>query len=102
MKLEDIKTGCFYFYTEQAYGTSYADTLMQVRDVGGVNMAHPIATSWKGAYVNETPKNCGKGLPVSEYFDERCWHSCDYTKEDGDPAVWMAQNYPLYDTKANQ
>ena len=95
MKLEDIKKGGFYFYTEQAYGSNYADTLMEVRNVDGVDMAHPIATNWKGAYINETPKNRGDDLPVAKYHDERCWHPCDYTPEDGNPAVWMAENYPL-------
>lgn len=95
MKLEDIKTRGFYFYTEQCYGTNYADTLMEVRNVDGVDMAHPIATNWKGAYINETPKNWGADLPVATCYDERCWHPCDYTPEDGSPAVWMAENYPL-------
>jgi len=101
MKLEDIKTGGFYFYTEQAYGSNYADTLMEVRNVDGVDMAHPIATNWKGAYINETPKNWGDDLPVAKYYDERCWHPCDYTPEDGSPAVWMAENYPLENAKAD-
>jgi hypothetical protein len=95
MKLEDIKTGGFYFYTEQCYGTNYADTLVEVRNVDGVDMAHPIATNWKGAYINETPKNWGEDLPVPTCYDERCWHPCDYTPADGNPAVWMAENYPL-------
>ena len=101
MKLEDIKTGGFYFYTEQAYGSNYADTLMEVRNVDGVDMAHPIATNWKGAYINETPKNWGDDLPVAKYYDERCWHPCDYTPEDGSPAVWMAENYPLENAKVS-
>lgn len=95
MKLEDIKTGGFYFYTEQCYGTNYADTLMEVRSVDGVDMAHPIATNWKGAYINETPNNWGTDMPVATCYNERCWHPCDYTSEDGNPAVWMAENYPL-------
>ena len=95
MKLEDIRTGGFYVYTEQCYGTNYADTLIQVISVDGVDMAHPIATNWRGVFVNESSNDWGDDLPVAEHYDERCWHPCDYKPEDGNPAVWMAKNYPL-------
>ena len=102
MKLEDIKTGGFYFYTEQCYGTNYADTLHEIRSVDGVDMAHPIATNWKGAYINETPKDWGFDLPVATAYDEKCWSSCDYTPKDGNPAVWMAENYPLENDQSHR
>ena len=94
MKLEDIKTGDFLFYTERAYGSNYADTLIEIRSVNGVDIAHPICTNWRGEYINETPENWGEDLPVAAYFDSNCWHSTDY--KEGDPAQWMTENFPLH------
>ena len=94
MKLEDIKTGDFLYYTERPYD-NYADSLVEIRDVDGVNMAHPICTNWKGEYINETTTGWGEDLPITSYFDESSWHTTDYTPECGDPSKWMSKNYPL-------
>jgi hypothetical protein len=94
MKLEEIKTGDYLFYTERPH-SNYADTLMHIRKVDGVDMAHPICTHFYGKYINETAENWSNDLPVSAYFDESCWFPTTYVEEAGDPAEWMAVNYPL-------
>jgi hypothetical protein len=92
MKLEDIKHGDYLYYTERP-DSDYADSLVHIREVDGVLMAHPVCTNWGGEYINETKYNWGKDLPVSAYFDERCWFPTHYMG--GDPAEWMTKNYPL-------
>lgn len=92
MKLEEIKAGDYLYYTERPY-SNYADSLIHVRDVGGVLMAHTVCTNWQGEYINETDENWGDDLPVSSYYDETSWYPTHYTG--GDPAAWMAENFPL-------
>ena len=98
MKLEDINTGDFLYYTERPY-SNYADTLIEVRNVDGVDMAHPICTNWQGEYINETLENWGEDLPIASHFDEKSWNPTSYTQECGDPAKWMSENYPLAATE---
>ena len=93
MKLEDIKHGQFLYYTEKLWGDNYADSLIHIRDIDGVLMAHPVCTNRHGAYINETPHWWGTDLPVASYYDSKCWHPTHYIG--GDPAEWMAENYPL-------
>ena len=92
MKLEDIKANSYLYYTERPY-SDYADSLIHVRDVGGVIMAHPVCINWQGEYINETPDNWGSDMPVASHYDPRCWHPTHYTG--GNPAEWMTANYPL-------
>jgi len=92
MKLENIEHGDYLYYTERPH-SDYADSLVHIREVDGVLMAHPICTNWGGEYINETDENWGEDLPVSAYFDERCWFPTHYMG--GDPAEWMTKNYPL-------
>ena len=93
MNLEDIKHGQYLYYTERENGSDYADSLVHIRDVNGVLMAHPVCVNWQGEYINETPTNWGTDMPVSAYFSPNCWHPTHYTG--GDPAQWMTQNFPL-------
>lgn len=93
MKLEEIKEGDFLFYTEMPR-SNYADSLIEIRNIDGILMAHPICTNYyEEGYINETKDNWGDDLPVSAYFDETCWHPTSYTG--GNPAKWMSENYPL-------
>ena len=93
MKLEDIQHGQYLYYTERGNGSDYADSLVHAREVDGVLMAHPVCTNWQGEYINETPDNWGTDLPVTSHYDPSCWHPTHYAG--GDPAAWMAANYPL-------
>lgn len=93
MKLENIKHGDYVYYTEREFGSDYADSLVHIRDIDGVLMAHPVCVNWQGEYINETDKNWGEDMPVSSYFDERCWFPTHYIG--GDPADWMYKNYPV-------
>jgi hypothetical protein len=93
MKLEDIQHGQYLYYTERENGSNYADSLVHVRDIDGVLMAHPVCTNWQGKYINETPDNWGTDLPVAAFFDPTCWHPTHYMG--GDPAAWMAAHYPI-------
>jgi hypothetical protein len=99
MKLEDIKHGQYLYYTEREYGSDYADSLVHVRDVDGVLMAHPVCTNWQGEYINETPDNWGTDLPVASHYDPSCWHPTHYTG--GDPAEWMAANANLVESSSD-
>jgi hypothetical protein len=95
MKLEEIKTGDYLYYTERPF-SEYADSLIHVRNVDGVDMAHPVCTNYNGEYINDTGRDdWSNDLPVAAYFDERCWFPTDYKEEYGDPAAWMAENFPL-------
>ena len=93
MELEDIQHGKYLYYTEREYGSDYADSLVHIREIEGTLMAHPVCTNWWGEYINETAKNWGDDLPVSAHYDPRCWRPTHYAG--GDPAAWMAANYPL-------
>ncbi len=100
MKLEDIKTGAFLYYTERPH-SNYADSLIEIRDIDGVLMAHPICTNfYESGYINETENNWGEDLPVSFSFDKDHWHPTTYTG--GNPAEWMAENYPLETPRDHQ
>ena len=92
MKLDDIKANDYLYYTERPY-SDYADSLVHIRDVDGVLMAHPICTNYQGKYINETGENWGEDIPVSSCFDEKCWFPTHYMG--GDPASWMTENFPL-------
>ena len=95
MKLEDIKTGDYIFYTERPH-SNYADALVHIRNVDGVNMAHTVCVNCAGRYMNEdVSENWGYDIPVSAYFDEKCWHPTGYKEEYGSPAAWMSENFPL-------
>jgi hypothetical protein len=98
MNLEYIKHGQYLYYTEREYGSEYADSLVHARDVDGVLMAHPVCTNWDGKYINETDENWSDDLPVSAYFDEKCWFPTHYLG--GDPAAWMEINFPLANSQA--
>ena len=94
MELANIKHGDYLYYTERDGDEyDYADSLIHIRNVGGVLMAHPICTNWQGEYINETVKNWGDDLPIDTHFDNKCWFPTHYMG--GDPAKWMAENYPL-------
>lgn len=93
MKLENIKRGQYLYYTERDYGDNYADSLVNIREISGVLMAHPICVNWKGAYINETSKNWGEDLPVASFYNESYWYPTNYMG--GDPSEWMTLNYPL-------
>jgi hypothetical protein len=92
MKLEDIKANDYIYYTERPHSDD-ADSLIHVRDINGVLIAHPVCTNWRGEYINETNKNWGHDIPVSAYFDEKCWFPTHYIG--GDPAAWMTIHFPL-------
>lgn len=96
MKLEEIKENDYLYYTERPH-SDYADSLIHIRNVDGVLMAHPICTNWMGKYINETDENWGEDFPVSAYYDETSWHPTHYTG--GDPAAWMTKNFPLANEK---
>ena len=93
MELQDIKLGDFLYYTELP-ASNYADSLMEIREVDGVLMAHSICTNfYRSGYIGETEKNWGDDMPVASYYDPTSWHPTTYT--DGDPVEWMDKNYPL-------
>ena len=97
MELKDIKAGDYLYYTELPY-SNYADSLIEIREVNGALMAHPICTHfYRSGYINQTDKNWGDDMAVSEYYDPTSWHPTTYTE--GDPAEWMNKNYPLDDSK---
>lgn len=104
MKLEDIKHGQYLYYTERHYGddqaSDYADSLVHIREVDGVLMAHPVCTNLQGVYANEPKEGWGGDLPVSSYFNPEDWHPTHYTG--GDPAEWMTKNFPLNNTKPTE
>lgn len=92
MKLGDIKPWQYLYYTERYYGSDYADSLIHVRLVDGILMAHPICTNVQGEYINVS-REASEDLPVSAYFDERCWYPTHYMG--GDPSEFMTKNFPL-------
>jgi hypothetical protein len=95
MKLDDINTGDYLYYTERPY-SNYADSLIHVRNVDGVNMAHPVCTNYDGKYINDTGKaDWSNDLPVAIFFDDKCWFPTNYKEEYGRPAEWMSEHYPL-------
>jgi hypothetical protein len=98
MELKDIKANDYLYYTERPR-TNYSDSLIHVRDVDGVLMAHPICTNWGRGYINETDENWSADLPVSAYFDEKCWFPTHYMG--GDPAAWMTIHFPLANDKSD-
>ena len=93
MQLEEIKPNMYLYYTERPY-SDYADSLVHIRDVDGVLMAHTVCTNCNGEYINEPERGWGnEDLPVSACFDENCWFPTHYTG--GDPAKWMSIHFPL-------
>tara|TARA_R110002153_G_scaffold112027_1_gene253872 strand:+ start:179 stop:724 length:546 start_codon:yes stop_codon:yes gene_type:complete len=97
MELKDIKAGDYLYYTELPH-SNYADSLIHVREVEGILMAHTICTNfYEEGYINETDKNWGEDMAVSAYYDPTSWHPTTYTE--GDPSEWMNKNYPLDDSK---
>ena len=98
MNLKDIKVGDYLYYTERPY-SNCADSLVHIRDINGILMAHPISVNWNNKYINETSDNWGTDIPISSSFDEKCWFPANYTG--GDAAEWMTKNYPLINMPAS-
>jgi hypothetical protein len=97
MKFEDIKEGQYLYYTERGVGPfkggspDYADSLVQIRRVGGKLKEFRLCVNYEGAYRNDNDEFGGELEPRS--FNPKCWSVVDFPG--GDAAAWMSQNYPL-------